>query len=190
MGERVDDPSLDELAAHLAKHPAATMQELAVAVGCSRSTLHRRYPRRDDLIDAITERALSALGEVWARHDADRWFADAADNAASTVSGYVTDLIDLGPYLLVIVRATLMTLSPSPDIAAMDAELEAAFRRGHRTGALDPDLSASWLVESLHALVYTAWEQVAAGRLAPRDAARSVITMWAQGATGSRQQRS
>lgn len=186
MTDRADDPSLDDLAAHLVQHPAATMQELAAAVGCSRSTLHRRYPRRDDLIDAITQHALAALDEVWARQQTARWFTDAHDTGLDVVKSYVADLIDLGPHLLVIVRASLLSPSPSPRVAAMDAELEAAFRRGQRTGALDPALPASWLVESLHALVYTAWEQVAAGRLAPHDAVRSVVSTWAHGVTGHR----
>lgn len=185
MADAPDDPSLADLAAHLVHHPSATMQELAVAVGSSRSTLHRRFPRRDDLVDAIASQALVALDRVWANQHSDRWFTDPEVDAATTLTGYVTELIELGPQLLFIVRASLLLPETPPEIAAMDAELEDALRRGQRTGALDPALPAVWLAASLHALVFTAWEQVAAGRLAPRDATRSVITTWAQGVAGS-----
>ncbi len=186
MADAPDDPSLAELAAHLVHHPSATMQELAIAVGSSRSTLHRRFPRRDDLIEAIASQALSALERVWAEQHSEGWFTDPAVDAVDTLTGYVTDLIELGPQLLYIVRASALLPAIPPELAAMDAELEDAMRRGQRAGALDPALPAVWLAESLHALVYTAWDQVAAGRLAARDAARSVITAWAHGVTPPR----
>lgn len=183
MVDASDDPLLAELAAHLVHHPSATMHELAVAVGSSRSTLHRRFPRRDELVDAIAMQALSSVERVWANQHSDLWFTDPGVDVATTLMGYVTDLIELGPQLLFIVRASILLPDTPPEVAAMDAELEEAMRRGQRAGALDPALPAVWLAESLHALVFTAWEQVAAGRLAPHDATRSVITTWATGVT-------
>ena len=183
MADAADDPMLAELATHLVHHPSATMQDLAVAVGSSRSTLHRRFPRRDDLIEAIASQALSSFKRMWAAQQSERWFSDGTVDAATTLTGYVTDLIELGPQLLYIVRASALLPETAPELMAMDAELEDAMRRGQRTGALDPALPAVWLAESLHALVFAAWEQVAVGRLAPRDATRSVITTWAHGVT-------
>ena len=42
-------------------------------------------------------------------------------------------------------------------------------------------LSPPWLMASLHALIYAAWEQVDAGALARRDAAELVFRTWLGG---------
>lgn len=182
MSDEPNDVTLVELAAHLVHHPTATMQELAVAVGMSRSSLHRRYPRRDDLVDAIAQQALSELMALWDAQNSEEWFTDSTRGIADTLTEYVTGLIGLGPQLLFIVRASALQLELTPELSQMDAELEEAMQRGQRSGALEPTLTALWLAESLNSLVFTAWEQVAAGRLAPRDAARSVLATWSHGA--------
>ncbi|WAB84639.1 hypothetical protein OVN20_03470 [Microcella daejeonensis] len=180
-----DQPSLAAITAHLVAHPTATMAEIAVAIGSSRSTLHRRYPRRADLLDAIESSALAQVTEVHRRSDVDGWFDDAV-RTEEAISAYVGGLIELGPQLMLLARTRPEEPWTRNDVRALDAQLESAMARGQDRGALTPRLSATWLIESLHALVYAAWEQVAHGRLAARDATRSVMTSWWAGAAHHR----
>lgn len=178
-----DVPALSAITTHLIAHPTATMDQIARAVGCSRSTLHRRFARRTDLIAAIES---AALADVLAAHDAaavTAWFTGASRPVADEVAPYIDTLITLGPQLLFLVRVVGESVLAPPEVARLDRELEDAMVRGLERGALSPRLTATWLVESLHALVYTAWEQVDRGRLAAHDATRFVTTTWAAGST-------
>jgi AcrR family transcriptional regulator len=174
-------PPLSVITAHLLAHPSASMAELAQALGCSRSTLHRRFARRSDLIAAIEA---AALDEVRALHDdamVATWFTEEAASVADVITPYVDGLIAIGPQLLFLVRTSGEGVLFTPDVESLDDELAEAMARGQDAGLLSARLSASWLIESLHALVFTAWEQVDRGRLAEREATRSVVSTWVNG---------
>lgn len=49
---------LDSALGELNRRPAATMAEIAAAIGVSRATLHRRFSSREALVAEIAERAL------------------------------------------------------------------------------------------------------------------------------------
>src|SRR3712207_4136667 len=55
---------LDLLTAHLAAHPAASMDELAGAAGVSRATLFRHFASRDALVIAASEQAIARFVAV------------------------------------------------------------------------------------------------------------------------------
>ncbi|MHB8695710.1 MAG: TetR/AcrR family transcriptional regulator, partial [Solirubrobacteraceae bacterium] len=48
----------------LAKNPAASMEQVAAASGVHRSTVYRRFPTRDELVEAILERALNEVSAM------------------------------------------------------------------------------------------------------------------------------
>jgi TetR/AcrR family transcriptional repressor of lfrA len=59
--------------------------------------------------------------------------------------------------------------------AALDRPLVEFVERAQSAGQLRADLPAWWVVMSLAGSVYAAWEAIADGRLAPRDAAALVL---------------
>src|SRR5262245_32410531 len=64
---------------HLNKAPAASMAELAEAVGVSRATLHRHFSSREELMVALGHCAL----DHWERAQDEAGIADVADPEAA-----------------------------------------------------------------------------------------------------------
>lgn len=64
----------------------------------------------------------------------------------------------------------------------LDRPLADLVERGRAGGRLRTDLPAWWLVASLQATVYAAWEAITDGRLAPLDAPDLVLTSVLDGA--------
>src|SRR5262249_21782471 len=55
---RVKRPLLDVVAEVLVADPAAALAEVAAAAGIGRTTLHKHYATRDDLVTAVAHRAI------------------------------------------------------------------------------------------------------------------------------------
>lgn len=95
-------------------------------------------------------------------------------------------LIPLGPSLMFLLR--------DPDIAGLpelndraerlDRPLHAAAAAAAGEGLLDPSVPPWWAIETLYAVVWVAWEQIEAGRLASADAPGLVNRTWLTGACG------
>jgi len=63
-------PVLDTAAAVLAKDPAASLGQVAAAAGIGRTTLHKQFPTRLDLLVAVASRGLDIIESVTAAaHD-------------------------------------------------------------------------------------------------------------------------
>jgi len=161
---------LDTAAAVLAKDPAASLREVAVAAGIGRTTLHKQFPTRHDLLVGVAARALDISEEVIA----------AAPDDADPLRRLVVDLLPYGAYL------TLLMMQP--EVFAEDAITArtdalatpiAAIVAG--AGSIRPGVPDWWLVRSLHSLLSTAWDLVQAGWLAPRDAPDLVLSTFTRG---------
>ncbi len=151
--------------------PSASLGDVAKAAGIGRTTLHKRYPTRQDLVVALAESALDVVDEAVAGIDLTRPTHDVLDRL-------VTTLVPLGPRLEFLLR--FPGLEQDPRIAArlerLDQPFLAVVQAGQDTGRLRADLPAWWVLASLYAGVYSAWESIAAGRLAPLDAPKLVLT--------------
>ncbi len=58
---RTRETILDTAFEVLTQHPDATLEQIAHEVGVNRSTVHRHFPRRDDLIRALTHRIVPEM---------------------------------------------------------------------------------------------------------------------------------
>jgi AcrR family transcriptional regulator len=141
----------------LARDPAATMEEIAVAAGVARTTVHRRFSTREALI--------TALGE-WAS----RQLEAAVDQARP----------DTAPPLVALYQATANVLrvksswSFSMDTAVARSDkveqihcrmldtCDRLFRRLRDSGSLRPDVDLIWARRVYYALIHEACQDVAA----------------------------
>lgn len=180
---------LDDATRALLVQPTATLAQVAAAAGVGRTTLHRMFPTRTDLLRAVALDALDVLEAAY--REAER--RAAPDGAEGTSGGddpmvrlhrIVRAMIPLGPRLRYLVVAPELDTDDSylRRARALDAPVHAAVAEAQDRGDIDPGLSAVWTTEVLYAIVFVAWEAIAAGTLAPADAPDLVIRTWLRGA--------
>ena len=162
----------------LLKDPSASLADVAKAAGVGRTTLHKRFPTRSALIRAVAGDALDLVDAVMSQVDF------AADDA---IEDLMTRLIALGPRIEFLIRFPGLENDEqlAVRILAMDQPVLDLITRlqGSR---LRRDLPAWWILNTLYAGLYNAWEAIVAGRLAPLDAPRFVLTTVFEGVSDDR----
>jgi AcrR family transcriptional regulator len=178
LRERVSAAILDAAAAVLAAREQTSMGEVADAAGVARATLYRYFPTREALVEALTEAALEDAG---GRLDA------AGLDRVAVGEGFaraVRALVGVGDYFVVLTRER--TGPPRADFERRIAgPLRKLIERGQAEGELREDVDASWLLESLLALVVTVLPS--APTLGPEDTVDAIASLFLDGARGPTQ---
>jgi len=159
-------PLLDVAAEVLVADPTASLAEVAAAAGIGRTTLHKHYATREDLLRAVGHRAIDLLEQAIGA-------ATAADHADGGLRALVAALIPIGPHLAFLWRTPAFDHMADLDerwLAVVEGRTLAVLRRAQELGILAADLPDWWLGQTLSSVVYVAAESVRAGRLAPLDA--------------------
>jgi AcrR family transcriptional regulator len=160
---------LSAAASVLARDRTATLADIAVAADVGRSTLHRYFPDRDELVNAVIEDSFEVLY--------------ASLTAAALEDGppleamrrLVAALVDVGDRLQFLFgdprtlegrESAEEPDGPQPGIALIE--------RGQAEGVFDAEVSAAWIEHALWALVYTACEDAAQGKM-PRHAITATV---------------
>jgi AcrR family transcriptional regulator len=173
---------LDAAARLLGKNSTASLSDVAAAAGVGRTTVHRCFATREELVRALVEDALDQVTEAIASARPDRGPADAA------LRRVVDAVVPIG------VEVRFLTAEPEmfDDPALMSrwyATLEPisdAVRRGQEDGLLRADLPTAWIVDLLAGAIVTAWDSVDEGRLAAREAPGLVFSSVLFGVTRPR----
>jgi AcrR family transcriptional regulator len=163
-----DDVLLDAAASVLAARPAASMDDVARAVGVSRATLFRRFPTRSALIGTLCRQAVesfvAATDPAGVTEDAD---------PALALGALVGRLVPLGA------RYGLLATQPVEDLverelleraAAGEQRVRALVREGQQAGAFRVDVDPEWVLTALTWLLVGVADGVRLGRLAPARA--------------------
>ncbi|MCK9795108.1 TetR/AcrR family transcriptional regulator [Isoptericola sp. 4D.3] len=144
----------------LAHDAATSLGQIADAAGVGRTTLHRYFPDRAALLDAVGSETVARLTEAHARARLD-------DGDARTA------LLRLCPeYLLLGDLLTLFFTGVVPDTVLDEggaAPLAALVARGHREGSIDRELDVDWVVGVVWAQLYLAWATLREGQAARHD---------------------
>jgi AcrR family transcriptional regulator len=158
-------PLLDVAAEVLVADPAASLAEVAAAAGIGRTTLHKHYATRDDLLRAVGHRAIDLLEQALNE-------ATAAEHADGGLHALVAALIPIGPQLAFLWRTPAFDHMKDLDERwlAVEERSLAVLRRAQELGILAADLQDWWLGQMLSSVVYVAASSVQVGRLAPLDA--------------------
>jgi AcrR family transcriptional regulator len=163
---RTGRPSLLDIAAEvLVADPAASLAEVAEAAGIGRTTLHKHYATRDDLLGAVGHRAIDLWEEAVAG-------AGGGEDPDGGLRRLVTAMIPIGPQLAFLWR------TPAFDHLeelgerwlAVESRCVAVLKRAQDLGSLGAAVPDWWLTQTLYSIVYVAAESVRAGQLAPLDA--------------------
>lgn len=157
---------VERVAAEVAQHPSASMQEYAAAVGVGRTTLHRHFATRFDLVRAVAAHALAQAGRLF---DA-LGFDDAPpeqvlDRLADEVMAYGLTYVLLWSDASLETDAELMAESER-----FDARFERFVARAQAAGVLRADLPARWIVFSIGGQAGTLWWAARDGHFGRRQA--------------------
>jgi AcrR family transcriptional regulator len=177
--EPVRDVVMRAATSLLATDSGASLAEIAAAAGVGRTTVHRIFPTRSDLLTALAMDALDRLREALA---AARLDDGTAPEALSRVVDEVLPLAD-----------ELRFLDAGPDIWdlpqlrdgwwSVAATLDALVQRGQREGDIRGDVPAELIVEAFTSAMWGVWDGIRDGRVAPATAARHLVTLTLGGIT-------
>ncbi len=140
---------LDAAVGVLARDTSATLGEVASAAGVGRTTVHRYFPERADLLRALIDYANERVGEATDRAELSH------GSAPEALARLCREYFELGDVLTVMFTG-VAHVEASPE-QPHDRELVALIHRGREEGTLDPGLSEVWMLSMLWALLYTAW---------------------------------
>jgi AcrR family transcriptional regulator len=177
---RAAAPALLDVAVEvLVADPSASLAEVAEAAGVGRTTLHKRYPKRGDLLRAVGHRALDKWEQVIEA-------AERSDADDGGLRALVEAMVPIGPYLAFLWRTP--AFDHSEDInrrwRSVDPRTLAVLKRVQGRGLVRPDLADYWLLQTFYSLVYVAAESVQTGHLARRDAPDLVVDTLLHGIGG------
>ncbi|GAA1719978.1 TetR/AcrR family transcriptional regulator [Streptomyces yatensis] len=147
---------LDAAVARLSADHAASLADVAEAAGVGRTTVHRYFPERSDLLAAIGTDVRERIETATDRARLDD------GTAPEALDRLCLEYFELGDRLMLLDDVPQFWawsgLEDEKD-APSDRAVLALVRRGQEDGTLDPDVDATWLQNVLWALLYAAWEQ-------------------------------
>lgn len=162
---------LDAAVRVFARNPAASLEDVAAAAGVGRATLFRHFRTRHELLRAVAVRSIDELAGALAAE------VPADGPADERLARFLEVLVGRGDRLrFLLVVAELVN---DPEVDSADGRiLELALpilRDAVDAGHLRADCPLEWHVSAMEAVVYAAWNEVAAGRLAPAHAPGLVL---------------
>ncbi|WP_232664136.1 TetR/AcrR family transcriptional regulator [Pseudonocardia sp. TRM90224] len=163
---------LDAAVTVLSERRTASMSEIADAANVARSTLHRYFADRAELIEALVDNAIAR--------------GSAAVQEAALDKGPATDAIrrlalayfDLGPLMTFLWQELSLDQEDHPFWQKMEAQgdpMTEVVERGLADGSFDPAFEAEWIRHMFWAVVFSTWELVSDGRMARQPAISAML---------------
>ncbi|MEV0584630.1 TetR family transcriptional regulator [Nonomuraea sp. NPDC050310] len=165
---------LDVATEVLIADPSASMADVAAAAGVGRTTLTKRYPTRQAMLVAVAHDAVDRVEKAFGEAGLD--VPD--EQVLEALRRLVTAVIPLGPRIEFLARQPSLDLDEelAARIRAFDEPVEELIRKGQRGGIFRGEVPVWWAALTFHGLVYSAWEAITLGRLAPLDAPDLVVS--------------
>ncbi len=157
---------LDAGARVLGRDRSAPLSAVAEAAGISRATLHRLYPTREALVEAIVERACGGAAEIFDDVGVDR------GPVRETLVTLIHRLVPSAHLWAIALSEPVMDQVPrfAAESAALEQRLIALLRRGQEEGFLRRDQPAGWMAYFFGMSLGAVSQGVSSGVIAPRDA--------------------
>jgi TetR/AcrR family transcriptional regulator, repressor for lfrA len=140
----------------LAEDPAAALSRVADLADVGRTTLHRYFPDREGLLDAVGAHAVRSISAAHAR-------ARLEDGTArEALLRVAQEYLELGDLLTVLFTGSVPEERWSGDEANQTA-LVALYTRGTQDGSLDSRMDAGWMLGVVWSVLYLAWSTLSTG---------------------------
>lgn len=162
---------LSATASALARDRSATLADIAKAADVGRTTLHRYFSDRDELIRAAIVDSFMAVEESVKGAAIDQ------GPVREAMRRLVSALVDVGDRLAFMfgdprMLEQLATSDWAPDMTVPTTV--SLIKRGQAEGVFDAEVSAEWIEQVLWAVVYTGWEAAEKGQL-PKHGVTAVV---------------
>lgn len=150
----------------LAADPTGSLGQIAATAGVSRTTVHRYFPERADVLEAVAAEVVTRV-------------CDATDRARlghgpapGAIERLVREYAELGDVLTIMFTAAVVIADEAWSAAERpaDAALADAVRRGQAEGSIDGELPEGWVENVIWAQLYTAWAYARAADVPRQDA--------------------
>lgn len=132
----------------LAGNPACSLGDIAAAAQVGRTTLHRYFGERADLLAAVAAEGGERLGRAATLADLER------GRGADALLRLCREYFDLGSLLSLMFAGQGGECWESQD----EGDLVRVIERGHADGSIDPALPSDWVLTLLWSQLYAAWE--------------------------------
>ncbi|GAB3451259.1 TetR/AcrR family transcriptional regulator [Actinophytocola sediminis] len=146
---------LDAAVIALAANSAATLADIAVAANVGRTTVHRYFPERSDLLRAI---GVDFLDKIDVATESARLDDGAAPDALSRLCQEYFEFGDL--FTLFFGMPELATGPLWDEETASDRAVIRLIERGHAEGTIDREMAPTWVQQLVWSLLFTAWAHV------------------------------
>lgn len=162
---------LDAAIQVLGQNSAASLGDIAQAADVGRTTLHRYFPSRTELLQALS---IDALEQIQAATDRARMDEG---TAASALERLCQEYFDLGELLMLVFNTPEITKCEGwYDESETDRKVLALVTRGQAEGSIDPGLPAPWITnELMWSNLYAGWEFQRRTEATRHEALRCVI---------------
>ena len=164
-GSRAAKRSLLDVAAEvLVADPSASLTQVAEAAGIGRTTLHKQYATREDLLRAVGNRVIDLWEQVTE--------VASADDADGGLRAAIEAMIPIGPQLAFLWRTPSFDHDQDLETRwnAFTQQTLAILKRAQDRGVISAAVPDWWLLSTFHAVIYIASERVQLGHLARLDA--------------------
>jgi AcrR family transcriptional regulator len=155
---------LDAAAEVLVADPSASLTQVAEAAGIGRTTLHKQYATREDLLRAVGNRVIDLWEQVTE--------VASAGDADGGLLAAIEAMIPIGPQLAFLWRTPSFDHDQDLETRwnAFTQQTLAILKRAQDRGVISAAVPDWWLLSTFHAVIYIASERVQLGHLARLDA--------------------
>jgi AcrR family transcriptional regulator len=150
----------------LGQHPAAALSDIAAAADVGRTTLHRYFPERSDLLRAVAAEGSAQLDAATENARLDE------GTGAEAFLRLCREYFDLGDLLSLIFTESDAT--PIVD-GGCDTRFSAMVDRGHRDGTIDTGLPVGWLSSLMWSQLYAGWSYVSQNGTSRHEVLKLVV---------------
>lgn len=151
-----------EAAVHVwASDPNASLGDVARAAGVGRTTVHRHFADRGQLLAAVDEACREQFGEAARRARPE------SGEAMEALHRLCSEYLELGDYLALVIAD--QPVIDSDDWDDSEDYLVGLVERGHRDGSIDRSLSPTWVVTTLWVLIYASSSVLGSGQVSRRE---------------------
>lgn len=134
----------------------ASMSEIATEANVGRTTLHRYFPERSDLMQAVADESIERLELATTKARLER------GTAMEALQRLCFEYIAISEVLRMIFNGSEAStilwnkwMKESENFGGADKAFEVLVERGHREGSFNPAFSHEWISNVLWSLLYT-----------------------------------